>query len=258
MNKTNFANVMSNVKMTINKHSPEILTGLGIAGMITSTVLAVKATPKAIELLEEYKYDNNTDKVKPLKTIKVTWKCYLPSVSLSVVSALCLIGSTSINCKRNAAIATAYKLLETTHHEFKNKVIETIGEKKVKEIKDEVAKDRVEKNPVNKNTVIITNNGEQLCFDASSGRYFKSSINKIKEAVNDLNYVLIANNYISLNEFYEAIGLEPISTGSELGWSIFNNGQIKIEYSAVLTPDGEPCLSIEFENLPVYNYSTLY
>ena len=48
--KTNVSKIMKDIKITMSKRSPEILTGLGIAGMITTTVLAVKATPKAIKL----------------------------------------------------------------------------------------------------------------------------------------------------------------------------------------------------------------
>ena len=53
MSKIDFANLFRNLKMSFTKHAPEILTGVGITGMITSTILAVKGTPKAITLFQE-------------------------------------------------------------------------------------------------------------------------------------------------------------------------------------------------------------
>lgn len=57
--KTSFIkNFIKGVKIGFDKHSPEILIGLGIASAITSTVLAVKATPKAMQLLAEAEREN--------------------------------------------------------------------------------------------------------------------------------------------------------------------------------------------------------
>ena len=136
-------------KISISKHSPEILTGIGIAGMITTTFLAVRATPKALELIEEKKdelnnkqveerLDKNGDlrdykeitKLKFPDLFKATWKCYIPAAVTSVVSIACLVGASSVHIKRNAVLATAYQLSETALTEYKEKVIETIGEKK--------------------------------------------------------------------------------------------------------------------------------
>ena len=79
MNKK-FVKFISDSKQFLGKHSPEILTGLGIAGMLTTTILAVKATPKALKLIENKKKELNTDELTALQTIKATWKPYMPAV----------------------------------------------------------------------------------------------------------------------------------------------------------------------------------
>lgn len=237
---------------TASKHSPEILTGMGIAGMITTTVLAVKATPKALKLMDDARYDKEEDLTVPEK-VKVTWKCYIPATLLGLASVGCLIGSNSVNLRRKAALATAYKLSETALAEYKEKVIETVGEEKAKDIRSAIAKDKMEKNPVTKSEVIITDKGESLFCDSISGRYFKSDMNTIEKAVNTINRRLLNEMSVSLTEFYSEIGLSPTSLSEELGWNM-NDGQIEIDFSSQITDDGRPCIYIEYEIAPRYDY----
>lgn len=237
---------------TASKHSPEILTGIGIAGMITTTVLAVKATPKALKLMEDARYDKEEDLTVPEK-VKVTWKCYIPATLLGLASVGCLIGANSVNLRRKAALATAYKLSETALAEYKEKVIETVGEEKAKDIRSAIAKDKMEKNPVTKSEVIITDKGESLFCDSISGRYFKSDMNTIEKAVNTINRRLLNEMSVSLTEFYSEIGLSPTSLSEELGWNM-NEGQIEIDFSSQITDDGRPCIYIEYEIAPRYDY----
>ena len=167
MNKK-LAKLFTDAKKTISKHSPEILTGLGIAGFITTTVMAVKATPKAMWLIEEEKDTLEKDKLTVVETVKVAWKPYIPAAITGVSSVACIIGASSVNYKRNAALATAYQVSRAALSEYKEKVVETIGEKKEKQIRDKVAKDKIEKHPASKTEVIITDNGNVLCYDPLS------------------------------------------------------------------------------------------
>lgn len=262
-------------KISISKHSPEILTGIGIAGMITTTFLAVRATPKALELIEEKKDELNNKKIeerldkngdlRDYKEItklkfpdlfKATWKCYIPAAVTSVVSIACLVGASSVHIKRNAVLATAYQLSETALTEYKEKVIETIGEKKEEVIRDKVNKDRIEKNPVSKNNVIITDKGNTLCYDHMSGRYFKSDIDKINKAVNVINNRILHDFYASLNDLYSELGLYTVSLGDKLGWNS-DMGLIEVEFSSQLADDGTPCLVMDFNKAPKYDYDRL-
>lgn len=260
MTKHGISQFIRSAQITLSKHSPEILTGIGIAGMITTTILAVKATPKAIKLIDELNiHDEETDTVLvPTKTevVKACWKCYIPAAVTGVTSIACLIGASSVNAKRNAALATAYSLSETALMDYKNKVVETIGEKKEQVVRDKVAKDKIDKDPVSKSEVFITEKGNTLCYDTISSRYFKSDIEKIKKAENELNKILLRDMYISLNEFYDEIGLSHTKLGDELGWNM-DDGLLDINFSSQIAEDGTPCLVVDYAVVPKYNYYKL-
>ncbi len=254
MGKLNPSNIVKSVRTVISKRSPEILTGIGIAGMITTTVMAVRATPKALALIEDKKIENDTDKLTPVETIKATWTCYIPAAVTGTLSVACLIGANSVNARRNAALATAYTLSESALKEYQEKVIETIGEKKEQTVRDAIAKDKIDRDPVSSKEVIITEKGNTLCYDSISGRYFKSDIDKLKKVENELNRRMRDEMYISLNEFYYEIGLNPISIGDDLGWNI-DHGYIELNFSSQLADEGTPCLVIDYRVAPRYEYN---
>jgi hypothetical protein len=158
----------------------------------------------------------------------------------------CIIGSNSINLRRNAALAGLYSLTETALKEYKAKVIETIGEKKERDIRDEVAKERIHKNPVSDNEVVITGYGETLCYDFLSGRYFKSDRERINRAVNKLSRDMMTDMTISLNQLYDELGLRNTKMGDMVGWHI-DDGIIEPDYSSQLTENGIPCLVLDFK-----------
>lgn len=254
--KKEIAKSFLSLKTAIKKHSPEILTGIGIAGMITTTVMAVRATPKALILIEERKEEIGAEKLEAMDMVKTTWACYIPAAITGTLSVACLIGASSVNARRNAALATAYTLSESALKDYQGKVIEMFGEKKNEAVKDAVAKDKVEKNPVVTREVIITEKGNTLCYDAISGRYFKSDIEKIKKAECELNRQMLDDMYVSLNDFYYEIGLDSVKLGDELGWNV-DSGYIDLSFSSQLASDGTPCLVIDYSAAPRYDYRNL-
>lgn len=256
MDKKSISNFVKIVGNKLSEHSPEILTGIGITGLLSTTVLAVKATPKALRLIDEKKEEMNTDELTNTEVVKTCWKCYIPAAVTASVSVACLIGANSVNSKRNAVLATAYKLSESAFSEYKEKVIETIGEKKEEEVRDKIAKGRIEKNPVKNNEVIITGKGDVLCYDIVSGRYFKSDVDRIRKAENTLNKKLMNDMYCSLNEFYDLIGLPFTQMGFELGWNV-NDSLVEIEFSTQLSEDDTPCVVIQYSVLPKCDYQHL-
>lgn len=256
MKKSSVSNFVKNVKESIDKHSPEILTGVGVAGMVATTVLAVKATPKALVLIDEAENEKNGELTKT-EIIKAAWKPYIPAMVTGVLSTTCVIGALSVNSRRTAAIATAYKLSETALNEFRDKAVEVVGEQKVKEIKEKISEEKIEKTPVTKNEVYITEKGNTLFFDGVSGRYFKNDLENIKRCLNKLNKEMLSDMYISLSEFYIEIGLDPTSVSNELGWNI-DGGLIEIDYIPRIADDGTPCIALEYLVAPRYDFSKLY
>lgn len=255
----NLSKIVKDMQMFAKKHQPEILTGIGIGGMVTTTVMAVRVTPKAMDIMAEIKEDHacDTDRKAYSKDILTkAFPVYIPSILVGCVSIACLIGASSVNSKRNAALATAYTLSESALKDYQEKVIETIGEKKERDIKDAIAKDKVEANPVSNNDIIITGDGDTLCYDLMCKRFFRSDIEKLKKIENNLNYRMRNENYITLNEFYNEVGLDDVGIGYEFGWNI-DRGYIELEFSAQLVDyNGKetPCIVVGFANAPDYNF----
>ena len=269
MDKTKFAKFILNMRSAVSKHSPEILTGVGIAGMITTTVMAVKATPKALELIEdaernkyaEVNQDTSSigrEKLTAVETVKAAWKPYIPAMITGVASVGCLVGGSSIHARRNAALATAYQISSTALKEYRAKVVETIGEKKERVIHDKIAEDKIKEKPIQKSEVIFTGKGDTNCYDLLSGRAFKSDRNKIDRAMNNLNYRMSSGMemYVSLNEFYDDVGLSRIPVGDDIGWRV-DRGLIDIHYASFLIED-EPYMTIEFLVPPEHGFNKLY
>lgn len=254
--KDKLSAAMTEFAAAVKQNSPGILTGVGIAGFISTTFLAVAVTPKALKKLSEARSKKGRELTKK-EVVKETWKCYIPAVATGTLSTACLIGSHSIQQRRNAALSTALSLSESALKAYSEKVVETIGEKKERQIRDAVAKEEVTANPPSKNEIIFTGRGETLCYDTVSARYFKYDIEKLRKIENQLNKRLISEMYISLNELYYEIGLNPISVGEDLGWNV-NDSLIEFDFSSQLTEDDTPCLVISYHVAPRYDFRSLH
>lgn len=254
MSKEGLKRTIKSAGRVLTKYSPGILTGIGITGMIGATFMAVKATPKALYLIEAKKEESEVEELTPVETIKTCWRCYIPATLTTVLSAACLIGASTVSAKRNAALATAYSISEAALREYQEKVVEVIGEKKEKAVRDAVAKDQIEKDPVTKSeVVIIDSNSNTLCYEPLSGRYFKSTIDKIKKAEIKLDRQMIQEMYVSLNDFYWEIGLDGTDLGDKIGWNL-SKGYMDLSFSSQLADDGTPCAVIVYGIPPVYDY----
>lgn len=236
-------------------NSPMILTGLAVAGVFTTTVLAVRSTPYALRDLE-YGAEEKKEPLTKRDVVALTWKNYIPAVAMGGATIACIIGANSISTKRNAALVSVYSLTETAFKEYRGKVIETLGESKDQKVRDLVAKDRLDKNPVTEGQVIVTGTGEQLCYDSLSGRYFKGDMETIRRSQNDINSQVLSDGYASQNEFYSLIGLPTASFGEEVGWTTDN--MLEILFSAHISEDGRPCLSLDYRVAPVRGFYKIH
>jgi hypothetical protein len=267
----------------ISKNSPTILTGIAVAGLVTTTILGIKATPKALSVIDDYvweRYENEvemginnspeisfaewlgvdmeryswkdkTNMISRRDTVKLTWKLYLPTIAFGVVTIACIIGANHISLRRNAALASIYGITEAAFKEYQTKVVETLGKGKELKIRDEISGDRVKRNPPGTNEVIFTGKGEVMCYDSLSGRYFKNDIEKIRRAINTLNYDLRSDMFITLNQLYDELGLSNTGLGDQMGWDI-DKGEISIDFSTQLTENGEPCLVLNYKVEPKF------
>lgn len=251
MNKQAIATTLKSLQKAMRKHSPAILTGVGVAGMVVTTVMAVRATPKALRMVDDKEIEDGK-RLTTTEIIKTTWKCYIPAAITGAYSAACIIGASSISAKRNAALFTAYTISETALKDYKDKAVEVVGSKKEQAIRDAVAKDQLEKANVTERKFIATGRGETPCFDPLTNTCFKSDIETLRKAENMLNKRMRDEVKITLNEFLQEIGLEPCdsSIGETMGWDI-DKGWIDLDFSSQLV-DGVPYLVIGHHVPPTY------
>lgn len=246
------------------KNSPVILTGLAVAGVISTAYTAFKAGPRADKILEEYRKDmrdcHPKDKEAKRAVVGETVKKMVPVVAPTVImggsTIACVVGSNSISSRRIAVLSAAYSLSESTVKNLNSKMEEMLGEKKTRAIKDSIMKDKLretEKNDqklLGDGNVIVPDNGYVLCKDLHSGRSFYSTAEKIKQAIVKCSFDVQQDMWVSLNEFYDEIGspqLEHIPLGDDLGWNVEDTirGQLPITLTAILTDDGKPCLCVD-------------
>lgn len=252
--------VFQKIGDTLSNNSPTILTGLGVAGLLSTVILAVKATPKAMQLLDDenerlYIEGGQRDYPKPLNkkdVIILTYKCYIPAAIMGGITIACILSANKINLRRNAALASVYSISEKALKEYQSKVIERIGAPKEREIRDDIAKEKLENNPVVEQDIICTGKGETLCYEALSGRYFKSDREKINKAVNEINKNLRTEMFVTLNELYYELGLPDSKLGETLGWHI-DRGYLDPHFSSHLAENGTPCLVLDFNIEPKYS-----
>lgn len=238
----------------LRRNSPIIMMGIGIGGFITAGISIGTNTPKALQLIEAKKKELDVEQLTPVETVRTVWICYLPAATLMAISAACVIAGQSISMRRNAMLATAYTLAENSFKEYKEKVIDTIGEKKEREVSDEVAKERARVIPSSdESKVINTGKGTTLCFEPLSGRFFRSDGDHIRKAKNNLSEKVLKDGYSSVNDFYELLGLKETIMGDEFGWHV-QGGLPEVMLVSDVNECDEPYLIIDYVIAPSYGY----
>lgn len=250
MSKLSLHGILNGTTQYLSKNSSSILTGCGIAGIIVTAITAVYATIDASEKIndaEEVKQEPLTNK----EIAKVAWKSYIPVAVAGVSSAACFVGAQTINTRRNMALATLYSMTANNFNDYREAVVKKLGEKKEEEVRDEVSRKQIEENPVESSEVFI-GDGDTLCYDSWSGRYFKSSIEKIRGAVNTINHDLNSELTIPLNDFYFLLNLPTVKAGDKAGWNI--DKPMKVYFSSQIAENNEPCIVINYYTEPMEDY----
>lgn len=246
------------IKKTVSKTNPKLLIAVGIGGFVATAVLAGKAAVKANELINEKKEELNVDKLDPKELVKTTYKCFIPPMVSGVLSTACILGANSMHAKRTAALATAYQVAQVGINEYKDSVVELIGEEKEKEIAKRTVEKKVskiEKTEKQNCDIDLNKNDLVLCYDVFAGRGFYSNKNKIMAAVNEVNSKIYHENSASLNYFYECAGAKPNKLGELMGWNT-SFRRISVDIYGDVTKEGVPYLAVEFtrNSLPQYDY----
>lgn len=228
-------------------NSPGILTGLGVAGAVTTALLTGQAAWRAALMMDTIDPDSNAS-VKEIA--KETWHLYIPAAASGVATITCIIAANHIGARRTAAIAAAFKLSEQLTEEYKERVIKTLGVQKEEKMRSELAGERMTR--AGGGETIIISGSESLFYDEMSGRFFQAEMENIRKAVNDINYKV--NNYYcaSLSDFYELIGLQKTSFSDGVGWN--TDELLEVRFVATLLENNRPAVSMSFNNVPIHGY----
>lgn len=244
---------ISKLFFKVRKNSPEIFIVTGIVGIVTSTVMACRATTKiseiseeAIETLEkiekavEQKREDYTEedakRDKSITYIQTGFKyvkLYAPSVFVGGLSIACILASHSIMHKRNLGLAAAYAAVDQSYKAYRNKVKERFGEEVDKIVQygltdekiEEVVTDENGKEKKIKKKILVTDDKDlgpyARIFDESSRCWeddAEYNLNFLIGVENAMTNKLIANRYLFLNEVYEALDIQPTKLGQTVGW----------------------------------------
>lgn len=202
-----------NAKLFFKRNASTILTCVGGIGVVATAVVAVKDTPKAMQIIEK-KTEEKGEDLTTIEKIKVAGPVYIPAVAIGVSTLACIFGANTLNKRTQASLMSAYALLDSSYKEYKNKVEELYGEGASAQVQGEVARDKY-------NSDDISRDDEKLLFyDYFSERYFESTMEEVMQAEYDINRELHTKDYAYLNEFYDLLGLDHIKSGWDLGWSM--------------------------------------
>lgn len=235
----------------IKKNASTILTCIGGAGVVATSVMAVKATPKAMKLIEAKKEEKG-EKLTVLETIETAGMTYVPTVITGAATIACIFGANVLNQRKQAALMSAYALLDNSYKEYKKKVDELYGEGSDQEIRDELAKDKYEH--------VEVDYGKRLFYDEFSERYFEATTEDVLRAEYNINRLLSQGGGVFLNEFYDELGLETVDYGDYLGWSSWEIVEtlcycwIDFSHRKVVMDDGLECTIISMHFEPTFDF----
>lgn len=243
---------MNRVQYFLKKHSSTILTVAGASGVVATSVLAVKATPKALLLLEEAKKDKG-DELTPVEVVKAAWKPYVPAAIVGTSTIACIFGINYLSVKNQASLMSAYALLDSSYKEYQNKVKELHGEEADVNIKHEVAKSKFDDS-------LVFDEDKMMFFDYYSMNWFESTMDDVLRAESEFLEILENRGYACINEYYDILALPHVGFGYQLGWFDIENNDpynchgLEFNYEKGVMPNGKEYCVISTNMPPVADY----
>ena len=212
-------NLLNSSKTFVKKNGSTILTCMGGVGVVATSVMAVKATPKALLILEEAEKEKG-EELTTIEKIQVAMPAYIPSVLVGVSTIACIFGANALNKRQQASLMSAYALISNSYTEYKEKVKELYGSEGEEQVIREIAKDKYEETDVQRE------NGTALFYDEFSGRFFNSTLENVLKAQYAINRDLVMRDWATINEFYGYLNVPAVDGGDIIGWSTTMNGEM--------------------------------
>lgn len=239
----------------IRSNSTTILTVTGVVGTVTTAVYAARAGWESQYMWDGQLETDLTEDLTPRQQkvelaksyVKACGKLYIPAGISAGVTIAAVVSLNKIHNDRAAAYMAAYALAERGYREYKDAVVEELGEEKEKALRDKVAQKRVDQTrPME---AVIMAAGQVLVCELYTGRYFQSSMDRLRKLENDVNHRLVQGHTVSLSDFYYELGLEQTQESDHIGWD--SDRLLELEFTTTLGPQSVPCLAF------AYNYTKL-
>lgn len=250
----NIKGVLKTTKLFLTNNAPNILTGTSCIGLGLTVYNSIQDTRKADVICRRKKPESFKEE------IKLTWKCYIPTFVTTLLTGGSIIGSRVCSANQMKNVSSLYLSSQALLQEYQRKVVDRIGVNKEREIYDEAVKTVADKQSPTKlysdggmaGEVIDTGHGNTLFYDEVAKIYFKSDINYLKNAKNDMNSeILNGEMYYDWNEImyrwnlpYMTYGKDRLITSEHLFDPRFvpemmENGQVRIviSYNLVLASE---------------------
>lgn len=252
-------NRKTSLKNYLRRGSPTILTCLGAAGVILTSVTAVRATPKALQKIKQdsrINHDGDPDAYTRVEAFRSAWTYYIPASAIGAATIVCIFGANILSKRQQAAITSAYALVNNAYQDYTKKVKELYGEETHQKIIDSIVKENCEDIYISTPGICGTSSldfdehdpaDNRLFYDSFSKRYFESSVIRVLEAEYHLNRNLFFGKYTCVDSFYELLELEPIEGGEYLTWPPEDGIEwIDFDHHKTVLEDGLEVYVIEF------------
>lgn len=234
----NLSGVITNLAKATKANAPEILAAVGITGVFTTSYLTAKAAVQVAKDEDADPWASNKEKIKKY------WKLYIPAGLSGVLTVGAIVGSNQASGRRTAAAVTAFTVTEKAFSEYKERVIEQVGKNAEHKVREKVVQDRIDAKPPS-GQVIFAGKGHHLCCEMYTHRYFRSDMETLKKAQNEVNERVHTELYVMQSEFYDFIGLEHTTQSDYVGWE---EKEMELVFYPVLSegPDSEPCIGFDY------------
>lgn len=222
----------------LRNHASLMLSCVSAAGVVCTTVSAVKATPKALELIRKAE-EQKEEKLTKIEALKTAGSVYIPSVLLGVSTVACIFGTSVLNQRKQASLISAYGLLNESCKTYKKKVNQLYGDDADNLIRRSVSIDKAKEYDKPPDSKLLT------FYDEYSDRFFESTMEDVLKAEYELNKLMVLRGYVTANDFYNLLGLAYTDYADNVGWSIdagknlYGYSWIDFEHDFVAAEEGD-------------------
>lgn len=250
----------------LKRNLPTILAIAACCGVGGTVVVTAINAPKAAEQVRKdsaVNHDGDPDAANALEVVKSSAKYYIPTAVIASATMACVLGSNALNKRQNAALLSAYIMLDQAYKKYRDKFAALYGDEAQynmeREIAEDAAREALEHNE--RCTSLIEKSDKRMYYICgpiggilTTEQYFEATPEQVAKAEWQANQHLKAFKDISLNEVYDLFGLPPVSGGGAVGWTTYQDDAIIFSHDRVVIDEPLECIVISFTNPPSGDY----